>query len=989
MRRFRRVLSAALASGALSAALLVATPAAAATITVASTATPLGMATLTPSVNLTGGVLTLPASAARSAAVSSALSYFPTEGPTFAILSTGDAQQADDPNTNDPDGSGVSPDFGERSTGWSATPTPGRGIAYDTTTLRLDLNLSPTLNENCLLVDFAFYSEEYQEFVGQQYNDAFLAQLDSNVWSVGSGGVISAPGNFAFDPNTNRPVSVNGSGPTTMTKANAAGTTFDGATPLLSAATPAAPGAHSLYLTVFDAADNVFDSAVFFDNIRWIHVDNPTTDCRPGAIPANNRPTAVAGGPYTVLEGSTVALSAAGSSDPEDGTSLSYHWALGPDHHGTLDDPTSATPVFSATDDSSGPVTLTVADTLGATGTATASLTVANVAPTITSITGPTSLVNVGDPVQVSAVAVDPGTLDTHTWSINWGDGHTTPGDPGLATTATHQYLFPGDYTITLTVTDGDGGFDTQTLSAPVSVNHPPHAEANGPYAVVEGSSTMLDPWGSYDPEGGPLAYEWSAPSFGSLDDPHREHPTFTGIDDGNGALTLTVTDEHGATGNDSADVTVWNAAPLITALVTPTHQVFVGDPATVEAVFIDAGTADDHTWSVDFGDGSAPVHGSGPTVSATYAYTSPGSFTPTVTVRDDDGGVDIQRAAAPITVIANRPPVADAGGPYTVAEGALVGLTAASSSDPDGDPLTYTWSVSPASVGTLTSAVGEQVDYAGRDDGTASVAVTVTDPFGESDDATSHVTVTNVAPTITALTVPLAPAGLGSATALDATFTDPGVADTHTATVDWGDGSAPTTSSVSGGAVSASHTYGAPGVYAVTLTVTDDDGGSDTATATDYVVVYDPTGGFVTGGGWYDSPAGASMADPTATGKANFGFVAKYKKGATVPTGNTQFQFKAGDIDFHSVAYDWLVVSGSRARYKGTGTINGAGDYGFQLTATDGQVSGGGGTDRIRMKIWDRATGALVYDNQAGAADDAAASTTLGGGQITIHAAK
>jgi hypothetical protein len=176
--------------------------------------------------------------------------------------------------------------------------------------------------------------------------------------------------------------------------------------------------------------------------------------------------------------------------------------------------------------------------------------------------------------------------------------------------------------------------------------------------------------------------------------------------------------------------------------------------------------------------------------------------------------------------------------------------------------------------------------------------------------------------------------------------------------------------------------------VYTVQLTVRDDDGGAGSATY-QYVVVYDPSGGFVTGGGWIDSPKGAYAANPDLTGRATFGFVAKYQKGATKPSGQTQFQFHAGDLNFHSTAYEWLVVSGARAQYKGTGTINGTGDYGFLLTANDGQLNGGGGTDKFRIKIWDTASGAIVYDNQRGATDDAAVTTALQSGSIVIHTGK
>ncbi len=158
------------------------------------------------------------------------------------------------------------------------------------------------------------------------------------------------------------------------------------------------------------------------------------------------------------------------------------------------------------------------------------------------------------------------------------------------------------------------------------------------------------------------------------------------------------------------------------------------------------------------------------------------------------------------------------------------------------------------------------------------------------------------------------------------------------------------------------------PGIYDVQLIVND--GTVDSLPATTMVVVYDPTGGFVTGGGWFDSPAGAYTADPSLTGKANFGFVAKYKKGANVPDGNTQFQFEAGDLNFHSTSYEWLVVAGNKAQFRGEGTINGQGGYTFMIWADDDNP------DTFRIKIW--GANGTVYDNGS--------QQALGGGSIKVH---
>jgi hypothetical protein len=250
---------------------------------------------------------------------------------------------------------------------------------------------------------------------------------------------------------------------------------------------------------------------------------------------------------------------------------------------------------------------------------------------------------------------------------------------------------------------------------------------------------------------------------------------------------------------------------------------------------------------------------------------------------------------------------------------------------------------------------------------------------------------VRNVVPVITSVTGPTEPIAKGGSATITANFTDVGTLDGHTCTFDWEEDPpvANTTVTAAGtgsGSCTASHSYATAGVYGVTVTVTDDDTGTATLRYM-YVVVYDPNAGFVTGGGWINSPAGAYLADPSLTGKANFGFVSKYKNGASTPTGETEFQFKAGNFNFHSSLYDWLVVSGSMAQYKGKGEVNGVAGYSFLLTSTDGQLSGGGGIDKFRIKVMN-SLGVVVYDNMLGLADDMVPGNgqAVAGGSIVIH---
>lgn len=602
--------------------IFIATPANAAITTAAGSAGALAIATAVagPGAAVTGAsFLTVPPAGTPNGVADAPLSVMPTNDTTFGILTTGNVALADDANV-----------AGNTSAHNGGGPVPGRGdTALDVSVLKVDLDVPA--GANCLTVDFAFYSEEFQEFVGSQFNDAFIAELDTSSWTT-SGSTISAPDNFAFDPSGDV-ISINSTGATAMTAAKAAGTTYDGGTSLLAASTAVTPGAHSLYLSIFDQADTIYDSAVFLDNLVVGFVPNASTQCVPGAKPVDNTPPTVeAGGPYTGTEGSPVAISATANDAESD--DLTGSW--------------TATPT----------------------------------------------------------AAVDAGAACS--------------------------------------------------------------------FADASAAST-----------------------------------TITCTDDGEWTLTYTAneTASGGLSGSDTATLTLGNADPVVTSVSVGTDPVAVTSPVTASATFTDAGSNDEHTGQWNWGDGS----------------------------------------------------------------------------------------------------------------------------------------------------------------------TSPAV--------------------LSAGNATGSHTYAEAGIYTICFTVADDDSGSGGGCATTFTVVFDPTAGFVTGGGHLQSPPGAytpeDSTDADLVGRANFGFVSKYKKGATTPTGNTQFQFQAGDLNFSSTSYEWLVVSGAKATYRGVGTVNGTGEYSFQLSALDGQQSGGGGADRLRMKIIDRSTGVVLYDNQVGSTDDAVPSTAISGGSIVIHTGK
>ncbi len=344
--------------------------------------------------------------------------------------------------------------------------------------------------------------------------------------------------------------------------------------------------------------------------------------------------------------------------------------------------------------------------------------------------------------------------------------------------------------------------------------------------------------------------------------------------------------------------------------------------------------------------------------------YNTQGTFTINWTYDDGNGNTSTQTQNVVIDDI--TAPVADIETLADVtAECVVTELTAPTATDNCGGAVIVTNDADLPISGEGTTTV---VTWT-YDDGNGNTATQTQNVIVESNDA----------PVIAPLTLPIDPLDISQQINASANFVD---VNPESASWDWGD----MTSSagvIAGITITGNHTYTTPGVYEVSLTLTDVCG-LQTTEIFQYVVIYDPNGGFVTGGGWINSPAGAYVPDPSLTGKANFGFVSKYKKGQTVPDGNTEFQFKTGDLKFKSVSYDWLTIAGTKAIFKGDGTINGQGDYGFLLSAKDENKNEG--DDAFRIKIWDNSDEAVVYDNQLGDEDSGDATTIIEGGSITIH---
>ncbi len=170
-------------------------------------------------------------------------------------------------------------------------------------------------------------------------------------------------------------------------------------------------------------------------------------------------------------EGTAITLngSATDPSTVDTAAGLALSWSVTKNGSAYGTNGTGSSYSFTPNDNGTYVVTLTATDKDNGVGTTTDTITVANVAPSVSAITAPAKDVRY-ETANFSASFTDPGTLDTHTVTWNFGDG-STPTTTSLAAGVTgavsssHVYTVAGTYTVTLTVTDKDGGVGSSTKS--------------------------------------------------------------------------------------------------------------------------------------------------------------------------------------------------------------------------------------------------------------------------------------------------------------------------------------------------------------------------------------------------------------------------------------------------------------------------------------------------------------------------------------------
>ncbi len=457
-----------------------------------------------------------------------------------------------------------------------------------------------------------------------------------------------------------------------------------------------------------------------------------------GVTVPNLPPTVSLTLPSGVVEGSSAQLNSSAQDPNDPNTPITFDWDFGdgsPHANGCC-------PSHTWADNGSYTVTVTASDGTLSTS-ATGTLVVTNVAPTAT-LVAPSGDVTTGTTFSLSLTnPQDPGTDDVVAgffYSFDCGDGVLAPA-PGSTVTCTAPAA-AGQITVRGKVLDKDS--DGTTYSATVDItpvpNQPPVVQPLAPVSGDEGSAVQFTSVAN-DPESQPLTYDWD---FGD-GTPHGTGatPSHTYEDSGPGSYTVTLVVSDGSLATTvTTTASIANVAP--TATLTATGPVTVGVPFAVtmsnptDPSPIDAASLE---FAFDCeGDGTFAAYS--PTATTNCTRNSVGAGTVGGRVRDRKGAVSAYSAPVTVQPPPNQPPVLQPMTPVAGQEGTPVAF-GASASDPESQPLSYTWDFgdgSPAGIGATPTHT-----YA--DNGVYTVTVVVSDGDLTATTSTS-VTVTNVAPT-------------------------------------------------------------------------------------------------------------------------------------------------------------------------------------------------------------------------------------------------
>ncbi|NIO63389.1 MAG: PKD domain-containing protein, partial [Gammaproteobacteria bacterium] len=447
------------------------------------------------------------------------------------------------------------------------------------------------------------------------------------------------------------------------------------------------------------------DDGVYTVTLTLTDDDGATSTATASKTILNRSPTAsFTESATTVYTDEMIYFNATASYDP-DGSIVSYFWDFGDGANAS-----GVTVAHAFSDDGVYTVTLTVTDNDGSADTATSTKTILNRSP-VAVFTESTETAYVGEPITFNASGsydLD-GYIATYFW--DFGDGSN-----GTGTVLEHTYSTNQTYTVTLTVTDDDGTSDSALSTKTILQNESPVALfTESAETVLTGETIYFNASASYDPDGSIVSYFWD---FGDGANATGVLANYSYVDNGVYTVTLTVTDDRGATSTNNATKTIQNRPPV--ALFTESaSMVYTGESIAFNGSdsYDSDGTIATYFW--DFGDGTNAT-----SMIVVHSYGDDGTYIVTLMVTDDDGAT--ASANATKTVL-NRPPVAVfTESTETAYTDENIMFNATSSYDSDGAIITYFWD-----FGDGTNTTGITVQHSYAEDGNYTVTLTVTDDDG------------------------------------------------------------------------------------------------------------------------------------------------------------------------------------------------------------------------------------------------------------------
>jgi len=540
-------------------------------------------------------------------------------------------------------------------------------------------------------------------------------------------------------------------------------------------------------------------------------------------------------------------------------------------------------------------INVKVTDDDGGVGTASTSVLVKNVAPSNIQIS-PVAMIDENSFAQLHLTFDDPGSVDTHSIEINWGDGTiqtiAVPAGERMLL-ANHQYLDdtptgPAEvaYAINVKLTDDDGGFATASTSVLVKNVAPSNIQIS-PVAMIDENSfaqlhlTFDDP-GTVDTHS--VEINWGDGTIQTIAVPAGERMLFANhqyLDDSPTgpaelayAINVKVTDDDGGFATASTSVLVKNVAPsnIVIEPVTPIDE---DGNAYLEFTFDDPGSVDTHTVMIDWGDGHVDTISllSGERqVMTTHQYiddmpTGPPeiNYEINIKVTDDDGGMDTAQTSVLTKNVAPSNIQIDPVAMINENSFAQLRFTFEDPGTLDTHTAEIDWG--DGTVDTIMLMVGARevvTSHQYLDDSPTgpfevpyTINVKVTDDDGGFANAATSVLVKNVAPTIDSVDLTKLQINEGNLVTVSGTYSDTSLHDTHVVMVQWGDGfsEVATFTNVNGaGTFDATHFYAdndtvnpddgpvPDNLYTVVVTVVDDDGGVGTGAIDLTVLNINPT---------------------------------------------------------------------------------------------------------------------------------------------------